>query len=91
MRNGGQVTLNNPLIRDEAGKALRSLIDKVVLTPDPGAEGGLSAMLHGELASILNLASDPVGANKKLPGTCVPGSQLSVVAGTRFELMTFRL
>ena len=85
-----EAALNDPANRDEAGDALRGLIEKIVLTPDPTAEGGLSAMLHRELASILNLAAEP-GHNRKLPGTGVPGSQLSVVAGTRFELMTFRL
>ncbi len=50
--------------------------------------------LHGDLATILNLAEPPPAArvpNKKAPGTGVPGAPLSVVAGTRFELMTFRL
>ena len=55
-----------------------------------GTSGGLAAVLHGELAAILTLASLPV-QKQKLPRTGVPGSRVSVVAGTRFELMTFRL
>jgi hypothetical protein len=41
--------------RDEAMELIRSLIEKVELTPRK--EGGLDALLHGELARILVLCS----------------------------------
>ncbi|MCW3477838.1 hypothetical protein OL599_25140, partial [Rhodovastum sp. RN2-1] len=88
-------SLNAPEIRDEAAEALRSLIERVALTPDPTAPDGLAAELHGELAMILKLATsaEPSGGgrrgsgtqNEKLPRTDVLGSQLSLVAGTRYR------
>ncbi len=66
-------------IEDQAGEILRRLSDKIVLTPE---DGGLKAELYGDLAEILALCA-PGEQNKKLPGTGVPGSQLSVVAGAR--------
>ena len=88
-----EASLSAQEIRAEAGEALRSLIERVVLTPDPSAADGLSAVLHGELAEILSLASAPVSSarNEKLPRTVVLGSLLSLVAGIGFEPMTFRL
>jgi site-specific DNA recombinase len=84
-----EASLNAREIRAEAAEALRSLIERVVLTPDPTAADGLAAMLHAELATILSLAS---GAQiDKLPSTFVLVSQLSVFAGTGFEPVTFRL
>lgn len=55
--------LNDPAIRDEAGNALRGLIDNVVLTPDAAAPNGLRAELRGDLASILAL-----WGNQNAPG-----------------------
>ena len=89
-----QASLNDPLVKQEASEALRTLIEKIVLTPDPTAVDGLSAELHGDLATILVLAEPaPAGRaqTKRTPGTCVPGALLSVVAGIGFEPMTFRL
>ena len=58
------------------------------------------AELHGDLAEILALG-DPAGLtverrraaaiNEERPRTDVRGRQLSVVAGTGFEPVTFRL
>jgi site-specific DNA recombinase len=95
-------SLNAPEIRAEASDAVRSVIDRVVLTPDAMAPDGLAAALYGDLAMILTLAaqentlssrrrSAESGTNKKLPRTDVRGSLLSVVAGIGFEPMTFRL
>jgi hypothetical protein len=63
--------------RDEARNLVRSMIDKVVLTPRAKANG-LDATLYGELAAILALC----GAAAKNSGKS-EASQLSVVAGTR--------
>jgi hypothetical protein len=64
-----ETALNDPEIRAEASEALRSLIEKVVLTPDVQSPDGLSAVLHGELATILSLASGPaVGKNASPSG-----------------------
>jgi site-specific DNA recombinase len=89
-----EAALNDPLIRDEAAEVLRDLIQKVVLVPRAGAKG-LDAVLHGDLARILQLceaAEEKSGSRKrKLPGQGGPGSQVSVVAGAGFEPATFRL
>ncbi len=95
-----EASLNAPEIKAEASDALRALIDKVVLTPDPDAPDRLRAELHGDLAEILwlgeaidNRLTQQLGnvrQNEKLPGTDVPRSQLSVVAGTRNPLYRTR-
>ena len=74
--------LNEETTRAEAGEIIRALIDRIVLAP---VDDGLAAELHGELASILALC-EAAGPRRKLPGTSVPGSQLSVVAGARNPL-----
>ena len=96
-----EAALNEPELRTEAAEILRALIERVVLTPDETAPDRLRAELHGDLAMILQAAAgaEPVparraaagGRNEKLPRTGVLGSQLSVVAGTGFEPVTFRL
>src|SRR5262249_53578879 len=73
-----ELALNDEAIKAEAAEILRTLIDRVVLTPSADAPDGLDAQLYGELASVLAL-SDP--ANQKLPAPGAAGSQLSVVAG----------
>ena len=71
--------------RDEATAAIRSLIDHVVVTPD-GEE--LRVDLHGELATILQLAS-----GKQKPAADIRDglAQIKLVAGAGFEPATFRL
>jgi site-specific DNA recombinase len=69
-----------------APEALRSLLDRVVLTPalDTVADGrsaGLSVMLEGKLAALLDLSEGR-------PGTLYRGM---LGAGTGFEPVTFRL
>jgi hypothetical protein len=88
--------LDEPELRAETMEILRGLIERVVLTPDEAAPDRRRAELHGDLAMILNAASEQShrrgravaagGSNEKLPRTCVLGSQLSVVAGTRCHL-----
>ena len=92
-------SLNAPDIKLEASEILRTLIEKVVLTPDPSAPDGNAAELHGDLAEILSLASAPGDLKRRVGGaqtknphrTDVRGGVLSVVAGTGFEPVTFRL
>ena len=89
-----ETALNDPAIRGEAAEALRSLIEEIVVLPDPSAPDGLGATLYGELATLLSLLEREAvrGVHtKRPPRTYVLGGQLSLVAGTRFELMTFRL
>ncbi|MHB2169005.1 hypothetical protein [Alsobacter sp. R-9] len=64
---------------------IRSMIERVDLTPR--ADGsGVDAVLHGDLAAIL-AACGGASDKSKLPGPLLePGSQLSVVAGTRYHL-----
>ena len=93
-------SLNAPEIRMEAAEALRSLISRIVLTPDASAPDGVAAELHGDLATILRLAADrpggdrglrrAVGAKTNPPEQAFSGGQLSVVAGTRFNLSRTR-
>lgn len=48
--------LNDEARRDEAAELIRSLVDRIVLTPDPNSKG-LLIDLHGDLAGILNVAT----------------------------------
>ncbi len=95
--------------RDEAMELIRSLIDKIVLTPKEG--GGVDALLHGDLARILVLCSSgqqqaeqqqvlrravstglQASRYDEAPEAfAVRGLSVSVVAGTGFEPVTFRL
>jgi site-specific DNA recombinase len=71
-----------------AREMIRSMIEKVTIKPSPGPNG-YGATLHSELAAILAVSNEAGTTTKKksqLPGTALagaPGSQLSVVAGTR--------
>ena len=72
---------------------IRSLITKVTVGPVNQA-GGYDAILHGDLAAILGACEQAKGPDlrgSRPPGENPSGSQLSVVAGARFELTTFRL
>jgi site-specific DNA recombinase len=80
-----ELALNDDSIKAEAAEILRSLIDRVVLTPSAGAPDGLDTQLHRDLAAVLAL-SDENADKQKLPGLVGPGSQLSVVAGARNHL-----
>lgn len=72
-------SLNDPEIKEEAVDVLRSLIDRIEM--HPGSEGkSVDAVLYGDMAEIFALCAEHKG---KLTRTAVPGSQLSVVAGTR--------
>ncbi|MDE0435632.1 MAG: hypothetical protein OXH92_16625 [Bryobacterales bacterium] len=80
--------LDHPEDRDAAAAAIRSLIDRIVLTP--GAKRGeMDAVLHGDLGTILEWAGNGRGNTKT--GKPVPDVSVSVVAGVGFEPTTFRL
>jgi len=61
--------------RDESREVIRSMIDRVVLTP---GNAGLEATLYGEMAAILAVCERASG--KMAPVSATP-SQLSGVAG----------
>ena len=72
----------------EAMEAIRSTITRIVLTPR--AEGGMEAVLEGDLARILAICAGAERTNaRRVSGGRsgdVPGRQLSLVAGARNTL-----
>ena len=87
--------LNDPESRPEAVDILRSLIEKIVLTPDAEAANGHLIELFGELGAILSLCDRgleaPVPGKQKARGFSAGLRQLTVVAGAGFEPAAFRL
>ena len=81
--------LSDPDIRDEANEIIRSLIDRVELRPGPDGEG-LQAVLHSDIARIVAFCGAAEDKQKR-PEARASGRMLSVVAGTGFEPVTFRL
>ncbi len=74
--------------RTQAMDLIRSMIERVVLHPRNEGKG-LNAELYGDLANILSACA---GAQKKdALEQGLTGRQLSLVAGTGFEPVTFRL
>jgi site-specific DNA recombinase len=84
-------SLNEESTKAEAADILRSLIEKIILRPDPDAANGHTIELFGELAAILSLCGNGMGTNAKTHASCVGIGQLTMVAGTGFEPVTFRL
>ena len=85
--------LNRKEERQEAAETLRGLIEKISLTPGP-ERGEIYATLHGELSTILEWTErQAIGKAAKTtkPAADATGLSLSVVAGTGFEPVTFRL
>ena len=76
--------LNRPELRAEAAEVLRGLIEEIRLIPE---NGRLEVELCGALAGILALAAD----SKKPAAEGRGGLQATLVAGTGFEPVTFRL
>ncbi len=79
--------LNESSTAAEAGEIIRTLIDRIVLTP---LEGVLKAELFGDLATIVRFAETRKRTNSSAGPEGGP-ALLSVVAGIGFEPMTFRL
>jgi hypothetical protein len=67
-------------LRREAMAILRTLIEKVVVTP---TEAGIEVALYGELGALLELAE---ARKQGRPGSLGPRRSLSVVAGARNHL-----
>ena len=75
--------LNRPDVRAQAAEILRSLIEEIRLVPESWR---LEIEVVGDLAGILAL-----GPNDKRPIGGADGAQVTLVAGTGFEPVTFRL
>ena len=78
---------------DIAMEAIRSLLEKIALTPWRRGTG-CSRRLHGELGAILEWAGRRVVgrmAKTQKPAAVATGLLVYLVAGARFELTTFRL
>jgi DNA invertase Pin-like site-specific DNA recombinase len=73
-------TLNDPVDRAQAAQAIRSLIERVVLLPDPDS-GEIKATLEGELGTILGWVAQQTTNTGR---TRMRGVSVSVVAGARF-------
>jgi site-specific DNA recombinase len=72
-------TLNDPVDRAQAAQAIRSLIERVVLSPDPDS-GEIKATLEGELGTILEWVAQQTTNTGR---TKMRGVSVSVVAGAR--------
>jgi site-specific DNA recombinase len=83
--------LNEDGTRAEAADLLRGLIETVILHPDAEAPHGHRIELFGELAAILSLCSGGLAANAKARTGGAGLRQVTMVAGTGFEPVTFRL
>jgi len=79
-----ETALNNPAIRSEASGVLRSMIERITLTPDERAPGAVRVEVQGDLAAILAAASGRARSIKqKDPVTGTGSVMLSGVAGHR--------
>ena len=70
---------------------LRYMIEEVILHADPDAPQGHRIELFGELAAILSLCNGGLGTNAKARTGGAGFRQVTMVAGTGFEPVTFRL
>ena len=84
-------SLNDPEARPEAAELLRGLIESVTLVPDPDVPNGHRIELRGELGAILSLCGSGIAANAKARSGATGNKQVTMVAGTGFEPVTFRL
>ena len=82
--------LSEPGDRAAASEALRSLVDKIVPVPDATGPDRHVIELYGALAVALKLGT-PLTQSRLRSSAGMRKSQLSVVAGTGFEPVTFRL
>ncbi len=85
------VALSDVDDRAAASEALRSLVDKIVLVPEPDAPDRHRIELYGDLAVALKLGTPLTSKRSSVTMSAMHASQVSVVAGTGFEPVTFRL
>ncbi len=83
--------LNAPEARPEAADLLRGLIESVKMMPDANAPNGHVIELVGELGAILSLCGNGIATNAKTRTGGAGVGQVTMVAGTGFEPVTFRL
>ncbi|MFN3315068.1 MAG: recombinase family protein, partial [Hyphomonas sp.] len=83
--------LNDDDTRTEAADLLRGLIDRIILRPDADAPKGHAIELFGELGAILSLCGNGMGGHAKARTKSAGVRQVTMVAGTGFEPVTFRL
>jgi site-specific DNA recombinase len=79
-------SLASPDMTPDAAEAIRGLVERVTLSPGE-KRGEIMATLHGDLAAIVEWTE------RRKNKTDIPGMgmSVSVVAGTGFEPVTFRL
>jgi site-specific DNA recombinase len=76
-------SLANPTIRDEAAEIIRSLIERVKVTPTTeGMDEGMDIEVRGEIQKLLRFSDQKTQQNQ---------CSVKVVAGAGFEPTTFRL
>ncbi len=80
-----EIELQDPAIALEAKSILRSMIDKIIISPLEN-QPGVSIEIYGEIGAILGISA-PEPENPP----SINGGGLSVVAGVGFEPTTFRL
>ncbi len=78
--------LSDEQLKDEASGVIRSLIDKIILSPSEGKTMGIT--LVGDLAGLLSVATK---TKNPLPENDILLVQVKMVAGVGFEPTTFRL
>ncbi len=89
--------LSDPSVKLDATEALRGLVSEIRMIPDADAPGGHRMELVGELAAILSLSESAGAISGGLgPGMAKPPrvqglKSVTLVAGTGFEPVTFRL
>jgi len=83
--------LNHEDTRAEAIDILRGLIERIILRPDLDAPNGHAVELHGELGAILSLCNNGLTTDTKARTIGAGFRQVTMVAGTGFEPVTFRL
>ena len=82
-----EAALNDASIRQEASGILRSMIERITLTPEAGTLDGLRVEVEGDLAAILAAAAGKARLQKQTDPELGSGSvMLSGVAGNRTQL-----
>ncbi len=83
------IALTDESRRTETVEMIRSLVDKIVLSPaEDGGKKSLAIDLHGHLAGILSLSAQ---TKKPLKESDFSVESTKVVAGAGFEPATSRL